>query len=246
MLLEVKALEGGYGTKQVLHGIDLTVGDGEIVAVLGHNAAGKSTMMKAIYGLLPDIRGSIRFLGQDIVRRRPSENVRAGMGYAPQGAEVFKSLSVWENLLLGGFAIADQRKVERAVKQVLEVFPSLAARASVRAGSLSGGERQMLALGRVLVTAPDLVMLDEPSGGLAPSVVDDVYGAIRRIVDEFGTSVLLVEQDAAYALEAADRVYVLANGRVTFQGAAVSVSADELYRLIAGFRQPSNHSSAIL
>ena len=235
MLLQVTELEAGYGKKQVIHGVDLAVAEREIVAVLGHNGAGKTTLMNAIFGVIRPTGGSIRFQGADITGQRPSANVRQGLGYSPQGAEVFRSLTVTENLLLGGFPVKNQSQVVDRISRVQELFPALYERRKVRAGSLSGGERQMLALGTLLVSSPNLVILDEPSGGLSPMMVDKMYVAIRDIAEKLHASVLLVEQEANHALEIADRAYVLANGRVIHEGAArdLAQSAD-LGRMLLG------------
>ena len=237
MLLQVTDLEAGYGKKTVVHGVDIAVGEREIVAVLGHNGAGKSTLAGAIFGAIPMTSGKIVFAGADITRRAPSEKVIAGVGYSPQGGETFRSLSVTENLMLGGFALADQSVIPARVKQAQELFPALYERRDARAGSLSGGERQMLCLGALLVAAPRLVILDEPSGGLSPIMVDNMYEAIRNVARTLGASVLLVEQEATHALDIADRAYVLANGRVTFAGAARDLAASEkLGDLLLGFQ----------
>ena len=236
MLLRVSDLKAGYGAKQVIHGVDLTVGEREVVAVLGHNGAGKSTLMSAIFGALPVTSGTVLFAGKDVTHGSPSQKVIAGLGYSPQGGESFRSLSVTENLILGGFALEDQSQIPARVKQVQEIFPALYNRRDSRAGSLSGGERQMLSLGALLVAAPRLVILDEPSGGLSPIMVDKMYEAIRNVAEQLGASVLLVEQESNYALEISDRAYVLGNGRVSFAGAARDLAAAEnLGDLLLGY-----------
>ncbi len=236
MLLQVSELDAGYGQKRVIHGASLNVGEREIVAVLGHNGAGKSTLLNAIFGVIRPTRGRVVFSGLDMTGCKPSANVPAGMGYAPQGAEVFKTLSVTDNLMLGGFAIDDQARVAESVERIQQLFPALHERRHNRAGALSGGERQMLSLGMLLVAAPRLVFLDEPSGGLSPLFVDKVYDSIKAIRDTMGASVLLVEQDLNHALEVADRVYVLANGRITYESAtAATGGVDELGKKLLGF-----------
>lgn len=236
MLLQVTDLQAGYGKKQVIHGVSLEVREREIVAVLGHNGAGKSSLMNAIFGVIRPSGGRVLFQGKDITGQRPSTNVREGLGYSPQGAEVFRSMTVTENLMLGGFPVKDQRLVMDRIARVLELFPALHERRSIRAGSLSGGERQMLALGAVLVSSPKMVILDEPSGGLSPIVVDKMYEAIRDIAARLNASVLLVEQESNHALEIADRAYVLANGRLIYQGGAKDLarSEEDLGRLLLG------------
>ncbi len=236
MLLQVNNLQAGYGAKKVIHGVDLTVGEREIVAVLGHNGAGKSTLMSAIFGVLPIVSGTISFAGADITHSAPSAKVIAGLGYSPQGGESFRSLSVIDNLTLGGFALKDQSQIPGRIKQVQELFPALYERRHSRAGSLSGGERQMLSLGALLIAAPRLIILDEPSGGLSPIMVDKMYEAIGNVAKTLNASVLVVEQEAHHALEIADRAYVLGNGRVTFDGPAKELAAsDRLSNLLLGF-----------
>jgi len=236
MLLQVTDLQAGYGKKQVIHGVSLEVREREIVAVLGHNGAGKSSLMNAIFGVIRPTGGRVLFQGKDITGQQPSTNVQEGLGYSPQGAEVFRSMTVTENLMLGGFPVKDQRLVTDRISRVLELFPALHERRSIRAGSLSGGERQMLALGAVLVSSPNMVILDEPSGGLSPIVVDTMYEAIRDVATRLNASVLLVEQESSHALEIADRAYVLANGRLIYQGGAKDLarSEEDLGRLLLG------------
>jgi branched-chain amino acid transport system ATP-binding protein len=235
MLLEVAGLEAGYGRKSVIHDVSIGVGEREIVAVLGHNGAGKSTLMSAIFGLVPPTRGRVSFRGADITSGKPSLKLLAGIGYAPQGAEVFKALTVTENLMLGGFALADQGGLRKKIDQVQAVFPALHARRDSKGGSLSGGERQMLSLGMMLVASPRLVILDEPSGGLSPQMVETMYGAIENIARQLDASVLLVEQDTKHALGIAHRAYVMAAGRITFAGSARELeTSDRLAQLLVG------------
>ena len=236
MLLQVDGLEAGYGAKRVIDGVSLAVGEREIVAVLGHNGGGKTTLLNALFGVIRPTKGRVNFKDRDITGQKPSANVAAGIGYSPQGAEVFKSLTVTDNLLIGGFPLADQKSVAARIGGVQELFPALYERRHIRAGSLSGGERQMLALGTLLVSSPKLVILDEPSGGLSPLMVAKMYEAIENIARKLDASVLLVEQDADNALEIADRAYVMANGRITFDGAAKELAASpDLPRLLLGF-----------
>jgi ABC-type branched-subunit amino acid transport system ATPase component len=236
MLLEVSELEAGYGEKRVISGVSLVVGEREVVALLGHNGAGKTTLLNAIFGVIRPSKGTIRFGDKNITGQKPSDNVRDGIGYSPQGAEVFRTLTVMDNLLLGGFAVADQTKVAQSITRIQELFPPLYERRNFRAGALSGGERQMLSLGALLVSSPRLVILDEPSGGLSPLMVGKMYDAIRDVAEKLDASVLLVEQDANHALEIAQRAYVLANGRVTFDGTARELAGSpDLGRLLVGF-----------
>lgn len=236
MLLDVANLRAGYGQKTILQDINLGVGDREIVAVLGHNGAGKSTLMNAIFGLLPITRGRVRFRDQDLTKAKPDAKLRAGMGYSPQGAPVFSTLSVKENLLMGGNVKATSAEIVTRIDKVETLFPQLRERRELRAGSLSGGERQMLALGMLLVASPRLVILDEPSGGLSPAMVDRTYAAIGEIAADLSASVLLVEQDVNQALRIATRVYVLANGRIRFEGSPEEINSPEARsRLFLGF-----------
>jgi len=236
MLLQVNNLHAGYGAKQVIHGLDVKVGEREIVAVLGHNGAGKSTLMSAIFGAIPVMSGSVFFAGIDITFSAPSDKVVVGLGYSPQGGETFRSLSVIDNLTLGGFALKDQSLIPGRIKQVQELFPALYERRNSLAGSLSGGERQMLSLGALLIAAPRLIILDEPSGGLSPIMVDKMYEAIENVATTLNASVLLVEQEAHHALEIADRAYVLGNGRVMFEGPAEELAeSHKLSHLLLGF-----------
>jgi branched-chain amino acid transport system ATP-binding protein len=236
MLLQVSDLEAGYGKKRVIHGVSLAVGEREIVAILGHNGGGKTTLLNTICGILHPTGGSIRFNGNDITQQKASANVAAGIGYSPQGAEVFKTLTVTDNLMIGGFALPNQRDVAGRIAGVQELFPALYERRHIRAGSLSGGERQMLALGTLLVSSPRLVILDEPSGGLSPIMVGKMYAAIKDVAAKLHAAVLLVEQDATNALQIADRAYVMANGRLTFEGTAAALAGSpELGRLLLGF-----------
>jgi len=236
MLLQVSDLAAGYGRKQVVRDVNLTVGDREVVALLGHNGAGKSTLMNAIFGIIPPTKGRVVFRGAEITGRKPSDNIADGLGYAPQGAEVFKSLTVLENLMLGGYSLKDQELIAPSIERLQEMFPALYARRHLRAGSLSGGERQMLALSMLLVASPRLVILDEPSGGLAPIVVETLYTAIADIAAKLNASVLLVEQDANHALHIANRVYVMANGQMKFEGQARDIkSVDVLSELLLGY-----------
>jgi branched-chain amino acid transport system ATP-binding protein len=235
MLLEVERVTAGYGEKTVLHDVSMTVGEHEVVAVLGHNGAGKSTLLATIYGVLPVTSGRLRFETGDITAFKSSSRLSLGMGYSPQGAPVFPTLSVRDNLLMGGFTVPTDQ-VEKRVEKVEALFPSLRERNAVRAGSLSGGERQMLALGMLLVAAPRLVLLDEPSGGLSPAMVDRTYSAISEIAAELSASVLLVEQDVDQALRIASRVYVLSNGRTRFEGTPDEIKGqDARSRLLIGY-----------
>jgi branched-chain amino acid transport system ATP-binding protein len=219
-LLEVSDLDAGYGDLQVLNGVDLAVDEGEYVAIVGPNGAGKSTAMKAVVGLATHMGGRIEFDGGDIAGLDPQAIIDRGVGYVPQSENVFPSLTVEENLLVGGYlagGLPDDR-----LESVLAQFPMLEDRMDDRAGNLSGGQQQMLAMARALIPDPPLLLLDEPSAGLAPDLVDDMFDHIDTIVDR-GVTVLIVEQNAKTALRRCDRGYVLAQGenRYTDDGEAL-------------------------
>jgi len=222
-LLGVGALRAGYGASPALHGIDLQLRRGEMVALLGANGAGKSTLMRALAGLHRPVEGGIHFDGTDIARLPPERIVALGLALVPEGRQVFPELSVRDNLALGAFL--DARGVEAKIEEMLQRFPRLRERLLQRAGLLSGGEQQMLALARGLMSRPRLLLLDEPSLGLAPKVIADLFAALDRLRHE-GLTVLLVDQMAALALALADRAYVIEGGRIVAQGAAAEIAAD--------------------
>jgi len=219
-MLEVRRLHAGYGGVDVLHGIDLTVGAGEIVALVGANGAGKSTLVKTISGLLPVRAGEIWFEGERIDRQTPAARVLKGIVQVPEGRQVFGGLTVAENLRLGAYVhrrTLDEDALEARMRAVCERFPVLLERLDEAVANLSGGQQQMLALARGLMAEPRLLVLDEPSLGLAPALVADVFRVVRAIHAE-GMSILLVEQNVAQALEVADRAYVLEEGRIVASG----------------------------
>jgi branched-chain amino acid transport system ATP-binding protein len=213
-LLAISGLSAGYGKLGVLQGIDLTVGAGEAVALLGPNGAGKTTLLRAVSGLLP-WTGHVRFAGKDLAGASPRDTVRAGLVHVIEGHRVFSQLTVFDNLLLAGYGM---RRAERArqVDEALSFFPEIAAKRADRAGMLSGGQQQMLAVAQGLVRRPRLLMLDEPSAGLSPVLVDRVLAAAARL-REAGTAILLVEQLIEKALSLADRVYALARGSIVLE-----------------------------
>ena len=213
-LLEISGLSAGYGKIGVLRGIDLTIGRGEAVALLGPNGAGKSTLLKAISGLLPRT-GRISFAGRDISAASPRDTVRAGLVHVVEGHRVFTQLSVFDNLLLAGYGLPREALVAQ-VEEALTFFPEISAKRNDRAVTLSGGQQQMLAVAQGLVRRPCLLMLDEPSAGLSPVLVDRVLAAVARL-REGGTAVLLVEQLIEKALAVADRVYALARGSIVLE-----------------------------
>jgi branched-chain amino acid transport system ATP-binding protein len=223
-LLEVRNLRAGYGGAEVLRGVDMEVGAGEIVAVLGANGVGKTTLNNALSGLLPQCGGEIRFEGSRIDRASAAAIVQSGLVHVPEGRKIFPNLSVRENLELGSYRrgrAARARNLERA----FATFPRLKERASQTAGTLSGGEQQMLAIGRGLMAEPRLLILDEPSLGLSPLLVEEMFGLIRRLHAE-RLAILLVEQNVVQSLDLASRAYILENGVVALSGPAAELRAD--------------------
>ena len=208
-LLEARAVYGGYGGADILNGVDLVIDQGQIVVIIGPNGAGKSTAMKAIFGLVRVRAGTVRFAGEDITGARPDQLVPKGMSYVPQERNVFPSLTVQENLDMGAFVRTDDHSAE--LEQVLEIFPLLRERRRQPAGQMSGGERQMVAIGRALMIRPRLLLLDEPTAGLSPKFIDLIFERILAI-NARGISVLMVEQNARKALGLAHRGYVLVGG----------------------------------
>ena len=225
-MLEIKELETGYGKKQVLFGLSLDVWEGEIVALIGPNGAGKSTVLKAVCGLIPAWKGEIRFNGTATNGSTPARNVTRGITFAPQGNRVFADLTVMENLEIGGYPLPRKEAKER-IAHMLELFPVLRERIRQDAGRLSGGEQQMLALARALVPKPRLLMLDEPSLGLAPNVVASVSERIADISRETRVAVLIVEQKVREVLEICDRVYSLKLGKIVFEGQPEELKEDK-------------------
>ena len=220
-LLVVEGLHAGYGATEVLRGIDLEVASDEIVAVLGSNGAGKSTLNRAISGVVRARGGAIRFDGAVVTNHRPSTIVARGLIHVPEGRRIFPNMSVAENLDLGSYRRAGTRRVQNRAR-VFAIFPRLAERQSQRAGTLSGGEQQMLAIGRGLMAEPKLIILDEPSLGLSPQLVEQLFALIARINAE-GLSVLLVEQNVVQSLQVAHRAYILENGRIVLSGPSAAI-----------------------
>ena len=224
-LLDVRSLEVRYGGIVALRGIDLRVEEGEIVALLGANGAGKTTTLRAISGLLPIRSGEVLFDGESLRRRAPDAIARLGLGHVPEGRRIFTRMTVRENLDLGGFAIASRSEAAARIDEVLAIFPRLRERIGQRAGTLSGGEQQMLAIARALIARPRLLLLDEPSLGLAPLVVKQIFEVLRDIHSR-GTTIVLVEQNARAALALADRGYVLRNGEIARDDTAAALARD--------------------
>ena len=225
-LLELHGVEARYGPVKALHGVSLQVGDGELVAVLGANGAGKTTTLRAISGTVRR-SGDVVFAGKKIPRR-PDATARAGIAHVPEGRGTFSELSVWENLRLGAYA--RRANVKKEAQRVYKFFPRLEDRRDQQAGTLSGGEQQMLALGRAMMARPRLLLLDEPSLGLAPMVVNQIFEALTRMKTDDGISVLVVEQNANLALAHAARAYVLEVGNVVVEGTSDELRANESVR----------------
>jgi branched-chain amino acid transport system ATP-binding protein len=224
-LLEVEGLEAGYGKKTVLQGVSFRVDEGEVVALLGHNGAGKSTTLKTILGLLPARSGQVRFGGQVWANGDPAENVRRGIALVPQGRGVFPDLTVVENLALGAYTQADRAGIDRRMNEILELFPILAERRDQIVGTMSGGQQQMVAVGTALMQQPRLMMMDEPSIGLAPVLVQRVLETAVEINRRFGTAIVLVEQNIKTALGMARRAYVMKSGRIVLEKPAALLLA---------------------
>lgn len=229
-LLAADSLFTGYGKKEVVRGVDLAVAPGEIVALIGHNGAGKSTLLKAIFGLLPIWKGGLRLDGRAHTHPTPRALLQAGVAYVPQGNRVFTDLTIRENLEMGGVTIRDKTRLTTGIDYVLSLFPALTPRLRQHAGTLSGGEKQMVALAMGLITRPRLLLLDEPSLGLAPPLVAQALAHIQKISRDSRVAVLIVEQKVREVLKIAQRVYVLRNGQVSFEGRAESLSDERKLR----------------
>jgi branched-chain amino acid transport system ATP-binding protein len=227
-MLEIRSLRAGYGSVEILRGIDLDVGAGEIVAVLGANGVGKSTLNNNISGLFRPFGGSIHFKGEDITGMDSVEVVRRGLIHVPEGRRIFPNMSVRENLELGSFVRGTAHR-SRNLAHVVSIFPRLKERFGQFAGTLSGGEQQMLAIGRGLMSEPELLIMDEPSLGLSPLLVEEMFALIRRLNGE-GQSILLMEQNAVQSLAIAQRAYIIENGQVAMQGQAQDMLKDPALR----------------
>lgn len=216
-MLELKNIEAGYNKKPVLNNVSMNLRKGEIVALIGPNGAGKSTVIKTVIGIVKARKGEILYKGNPINGNKPDKNIRQGIVYVPQGNTVFSDLSVLENLYMGGYILTDKNILETRIKEVFSLFPEIEERKQMDAGNLSGGEKQMLALGRALVLQPELLLLDEPSLGLSPKAIKKAFEAIKTVRDKFDTTILIVEQKVREVLEIADRVYALRLGRVVLE-----------------------------
>jgi branched-chain amino acid transport system ATP-binding protein len=233
-LLQLREVQAGYGSIQILHGVSLQVNEGEVVSVIGPNGAGKSTTFKVIMNLITFLGGEVLFAGQSLVGHRPDRVLALGLGYVPQGRVVFSTMTVRENLEMGAYLQRDPAKVKAAMDYVFSLFPRLGERPRQLAGTMSGGEQQMLAMGRGLMMRPRMLMLDEPSLGLSPRFVDEVFDKTVELA-RTGLTVMLVEQNAARALEISDRGYVLELGRNRFEGTGQQLLQDpEVRRMYLG------------
>ncbi|MBO4317063.1 MAG: ABC transporter ATP-binding protein [Mailhella sp.] len=224
-MLELDDVHAGYGKSVVLHGISLTVGEGEIVAVVGPNGAGKSTTIRCVTGEIKPKEGTVKFRGEDLAPYPVNRIVSMGISCSPEGRNVFGNLTVYENLRMGGFLVKDRAVAEQRIDWVFGLFPRLAERRKQLAESLSGGEQQMLAIGRAVMSGPKLLLLDEPSLGIAPVIVDSIYERIADI-SRSGTAVLLVEQNVGLAMEIARRAYVMESGSIRLSGASAGLMND--------------------
>jgi branched-chain amino acid transport system ATP-binding protein len=228
-LLSVSALAAGYGSNHVLQGLDFAVANGAIVALLGANGAGKTTTLRALSGMIPG-RGKVLFDGKDLSRIGAADRVKLGMAHVPQGRGTFVNFTVEENLALGAYTVASPRQIQDDTRRWYGIFPRLAERRDQLAGSLSGGEQQMLAIARALMTRPRILMCDEPSLGLAPAVTQELFALLGRLNREEGMTILLVEQNAALTLRIAHHAYVLENGAIALQGPATALQDEPLIK----------------
>lgn len=225
-LLEVKELQVHYGVIKALDGISFEVNKGEIVTLIGANGAGKTTTMQSINGLIPVSGGTVTYNGQDITNMPCHKIVNLGIAQVPEGRRVFQELSVYDNLVMGAYSQKDKSKMKQNIEEIYEWFPRLEERKNQMAGTLSGGEQQMLAMGRAMMSNPELLMLDEPSMGLSPLLVDQVFDIIKTF-HKRGTTVLLVEQNAGKSLAISDRAYVLENGKIALSGTGAELMQSE-------------------
>lgn len=231
-ILQVNNLVSGYGKKKVTFDVSLEVSRGEIVGIIGHNGAGKSTLLNTLFGIIKPMSGNILFEGQDITTLQPTSRIRLGLSLVPQGKRIFPELTVLENLELGAYTQNGKEKIENKLKEVNDLFPVLKQRASQKANTLSGGEQQMLAIGRALMLTPKLLLLDEPSHGLAPLYIEKVMKSIKEINQVFGTSILIVEQNIRQLLSIADKVYVMKVGKIAIEERPEELLSKETFKKV--------------
>ena len=228
-LLEIKNLEVFYGVIQALKGISFNVDEGEIITLIGANGAGQTTTMQSVIGLIPKKGGTVTYNGKDITHTPAHKLVGLGMAQVPEGRRIFQELTVYENLLMGAFLNKDKKSIKEDIERIYNLFPRLCERKGQIAGTLSGGEQQMLAMGRALMSRPKLLMLDEPSMGLSPLLVDEVFELIKHI-NKDGTTILLVEQNAGKSLAISDRAYVLENGKIVLTGTGKELMESDMVK----------------
>ena len=217
-MLKIKNLHSGYGELEVLKGLDFEVKEKEIVALIGPNGSGKSTLIKSVFNIANITKGEIIFNEKNLRKLKTHELIKNGINYVPQGRLIFRNLTVKENIMMGTNLIEEPNELEKKYREIYEKFPVLKERENMLAFSLSGGERQMLALARALITKPELLMLDEPSLGLSPKLQKELFAMIKKLKDDFGISILIVEQNAKKAIEIADKVYLLEDGKIALEG----------------------------
>ncbi len=224
-MLRIQSLSSYYGNIQALRGVSLHVEAGEVVALLGANGAGKTTLLNTICGLINNRKGSINFLGTDIINLNTEKIVKMGICQVPEGRQLFDTLTIRDNLLLGCYTCrrSGKKEIQKKLDHVFEIFPILKERENQYAGTLSGGQQQMLAIGRALMSEPKLLLLDEPSMGLAPKIVSEIFNIIKELKNKKGTTILLVEQNARMALNVADRGYIMETGRIVLQGSSTEL-----------------------
>ena len=235
-MLQIKNLHSGYGELEVLKGIDLQIKEREIVALIGPNGAGKSTVIKSVFNIAHVSSGKISFKGKNIRNLKTHELLGIGISYVPQGRIIFSNLTVKENLKMGAELIKEKNEIEKRINEIYKKFPVLKERSNKLAFSLSGGERQMLALGRALMMKPDLLMLDEPSLGLAPKLQKDLFATLKKLRDDFGIAILVVEQNAKKAIELADRTYLLEDGKIALEGGKAILKHKKIKNVYLGGR----------
>lgn len=233
-MLQLRDIEAGYNKKPVLNGVSMTVGKGEIVALIGPNGAGKSTVLKTILGILKARQGDIIFNNERSNGNSPARNIAMGIVYVPQGNTVFNDLTVIENLQMGAFLLTDKALVQRRMQVVFDLFPEIAERKHMDAGNLSGGEKQMLALGRAMMLKPEVLLLDEPSLGLSPKAVKKAFETIKGISQRFNTAVLIVEQNVHAVFQIANRVYVMVMGKVAAEDVPAKLTRERITTLFLG------------
>ena len=229
IILQLKDVHTYYGHIHALKGVSMDIKEGELVTLLGSNGAGKSTTLSTITGIVHASQGQVVFNGKDVTKEKSSSIMKMGIGISPEGREVFPKLTVYENLLAGAYTRTDKHNIPVSIEEVYELFPRLKERYKQLAGTLSGGEQQMLAIGRAMMCKPKLMLLDEPSLGLAPNLVEQIFGLIRRI-HRSGMTILLIEQNANMALQIADRGFVLETGNITLSGPAKELRANDAIR----------------